>query len=105
MLWQYWAIEHACQGHYFFHLRPELLSLPRQWCQPDHRATLGVYSYEAYRYLLDLDEVSLEIISFAPLFETLLHNCSNAWLLSCSQVELRPFTCYEGFDWALLNSA
>ena len=93
-------MKHVEQSHYFFHLCPELLPFPRQWCEPDHRAASRIYSYEAYRYLLDL--LSLKDVSL--FFSALLcSKCvyaissSNARLLFCFQVKLHPFEHLAGW--------
>ena len=65
--WQYWVIEHADKGHYFYQMRPKLLPLLRQWCEPDQRLAFEVFSYEAYRYLLDLLRLE-DVCLFLPLF-------------------------------------
>ena len=62
-------MEHVERGHYFYQLRPKLLPLPCQWCEPDHWVASGIYSYEAYRYLLDL--LRLEDVSLLSAFHLL----------------------------------
>ena len=73
-------MEHSWRGHYFFRLRPKLLPLPRQWCEPDHLAASGVYGYESYRYLLDIiqaDKVSFKFQFAFNAYELLRKHYSN----------------------------
>ena len=73
-------MEHMVQGHYFYRLRPEMLPLPRQWCEPDHRLASGFFSYEAYRYLLDLQRLEDVSLLFFAFFSA--EDYRSCWLLT-----------------------